>query len=59
MGLLRLILWGILFYLAYKVISSLLQPGSRKSEVRGNKQGKPSLDLRNQDVEDADFEDIK
>lgn len=58
MGLLRLILWGLLFYLAYKVITNLLQPGNHKSEVQGKKQGKPSLDLKNQDVEDADFEDL-
>lgn len=57
--LLRLILWGILFYLAYKIVSNLLRPGERKSEVRGQKSRNSSLDLSNHDVEDADFEDIK
>ena len=61
--LLRLLLWGILFYLIYKflgnVFRSIFGIGEHKNaEVKGR--GKDSsLNLDDQDIEDADFEEIK
>ena len=57
MRLLQLIIWGLFFYLAFKLIANIFKPEKREPEVKG-KPEKSSLDLRNQDVEDADFEDI-
>lgn len=58
MSLLRLLLYGLLFYFAYKVISNLFSGEKKKTQIRGNKKGRPPLDLSNEDVEDADFEDL-
>ncbi|HEX9652781.1 MAG TPA: hypothetical protein VGA99_03645 [bacterium] len=56
----RLLLYGIIFYLAYKILRALLHGRSAPhSEVRGKSESKPTLDLRNQDVEDIDFKEIK
>lgn len=56
----RLIFWGFLFYFGYKFIANVFRvSGNRKTEVKGARKGKSSLDLRNHDVEDADFEDIE
>jgi len=55
----RLLLFGIIFYLAFKVLRMLLRNSSRQTEVRGTGKTKPDLDLRNQDVEDIDFKEIK
>lgn len=58
MFLLRLILYGLLFYFAYKIVSKLFSSENKKIEVKGTKKGHPPLDLRNEDVEDADFEEM-
>ncbi len=59
---LKLIIWGLFFYFITKVVKSFKASlagtrGKNKVENSSEKQ-KPPLDLRNQDVEDADFEDI-
>ncbi len=63
MGLLRLIIWGLFFYFIIKMVKSVtasLLGNKNKDKVENSKgKQKPPLDLRNQDVEDADFEDIK
>ncbi|RMF57560.1 MAG: hypothetical protein D6743_18795 [Calditrichaeota bacterium] len=57
--LLRLILWGLLLYLAIKVFSGWLKDGGKpKSEIKGESKGNTPLDLSKLDVEDADFEDL-
>lgn len=56
----RLLIWGALFYFAFKLMSSFLRVlEDKKSKVRGSRKGNPPLDLSNNDVEDADFEDIQ
>jgi len=57
-GLLRLILMGLLIYLAYKLIKDVLKRSHREPEVKGNPQSKP-LNLDKADIVDADFEEIK
>lgn len=55
----RLIIWGLIFYLAYKLVTNLLSTSANsKTKVEGKSRNKP-LDLSDQDVEDADYEDIK
>lgn len=59
MSLLRLILFGLLFYLALKIIRSFLAEPRRNQQVKGRPNGRPPLDLSDADIEDADFEDLK
>ena len=56
----RLILFGFLFYFAYKLLSGVFRLFSTndKQEVKGESK-KPPLDLGNADVEDADFKDVE
>lgn len=58
MFLLRLLFYGLLFYFAYKIISNLFGDREKKTQIRGSKKSRPPLDLSNEDVEDADFEDL-
>lgn len=58
MSLLRLLFYGLLFYFAYKIITRLFSGEEKKTQVKGSKKGRPPLDLSNEDVEDADFEDL-
>ncbi|MCG8604067.1 hypothetical protein MJD09_03590 [bacterium] len=53
----RLLLFGLLFYMGYRIVTNLLKAPNPKSEVRGKKKTKP-IDLSKHDVEDADFEDL-
>ncbi len=53
----RLLFFGLLFYLGYKVVNNLLKAPERRGEVKGEQRTKP-IDLGKHDVEDADFEDI-
>ena len=58
---LRLIFWGILFYIGYKLLGRVVNNigGKSKQSVKSSgKENKP-LDLKKFDVEDADFEDVK
>ena len=62
MGLIRLLFWIFLFYFGYKLLANIIHSLSRpkqQDKVREQKQGKPSLDLKDEDVEDADFREIK
>jgi hypothetical protein len=61
--LLRIIIWCVLFYLAYKFIGNLFRSvfgvaGDEKVKVKG-KAKKTSLDVDEDDIEDVDFEEIK
>lgn len=58
MSLIRLILFGLLIYFAFKMINHFLNPPHKRTEIKGNRRGKPPLDLTNKDVEDADYEDL-
>ena len=53
----RLILWGLIFYLGYKLVKSWLEPNDRQPKVKGKPQNDP-LDLRDADIEDANFREI-
>jgi hypothetical protein len=54
---LKMLLYGILFYLAYKVFRNLGAPSRKKEEVQGEAENKP-LDLGDADIQDARFKDI-
>ncbi len=56
---LRLIFWGFVFYYGYRLLARVLGTltGSNKP-VENIQKKKPPLDLRDDDVEDVDFEDI-
>ncbi len=56
---LRLILFGMIFYLAYKILRALLLSSPKQTQVQGQNQGNPKLDLSAHDVEDIDFKEIK
>ncbi|MFQ5822437.1 MAG: hypothetical protein ACE5JB_00085 [bacterium] len=58
MFLFRLLLYGLLFYFAYKIVSYLFSGGEKKIDVKGSRKGHPPLDLHNEDVEDANFEEL-
>lgn len=61
--LLRLIIWGLLIYFFLKFVNNIVNmifgnSAERKSEVRG-RQKESDLNLNKEDIEDADFEELK
>lgn len=61
MSLFRLLVLAFLFYLGYKLfinVLRMLNSDKPKTRVHGTGKDNSPLDLSNQDVEDADFEDI-
>lgn len=54
----RLIVYGLLFYFVYKIVKNFIYGKEKKIEVKGTKKGNPPLNLREDDVEDADFEEL-
>jgi hypothetical protein len=57
----RFLFWALLIYLAYRIIKALVLGPPRQAppnQVQGKPKNRP-LDLSNQDVDDAKFEDIK
>ena len=54
----RWFLIGLVVYLGYRLFKGLNSQGVSKEDVKGQ-QKHESLDLRDSDVEDAHFEDIK
>jgi len=54
---LRLILWGLIIYLGYKLLKSWLEPREEQPNVKGKPQN-DALDLRDADIEDANFREI-
>ena len=57
----RFLFWALIVYLAYRIIKALVLGSSRPAppnQVQGKPKNRP-LDLSNQDVEDAKFEEIK
>ena len=57
MSLIRLIFWGVLFYLAYRVIKAMLHKKDSEPEVGGHQRTK-KLDIDDADIEDADYKEI-
>ena len=53
----RLILWGLIIYLGYKLVKSWFGPSDKQPSVKG-KPKKDSLDLRDADIEDANFREL-
>ncbi|MDZ7330892.1 MAG: hypothetical protein ONB31_02815 [candidate division KSB1 bacterium] len=56
---LRIILLGLLIYIALKLLKDFLMSPQQKIEVKGTPTNKKPLDLSDADIEDAKFEDIK
>jgi hypothetical protein len=59
MWLIRLIFWGLVLYLAYKLLSLFLRNAHNRPQVKGTPKPNSKIDLRNYDVEDVDFKEIK
>ncbi len=56
--LIRLLLLGIVFYLASKVLALIFKPSAQSDiEIKGESKSKP-LDLDENDVDDVDYKDI-
>ncbi len=53
----RMLLYGLLAYVAYKTIRNFRAKPEKKESVEGEQKADP-LDLKHADVEDAHFEDI-
>lgn len=58
MSLLRLIIYGLLFYFVYKFVKNFMKGKEERTEVKGNRKGNPPLNLREEDIEDADYEEL-
>jgi hypothetical protein len=61
--LLRLIIWAVLFYLIFKFLGKVFRSilgisQQERSEVKGKAKNE-SFKIDDQDIEDADFEEIK
>jgi hypothetical protein len=59
MSFFRFLIFGIIFYLLYKILRRLLIGAAKQPEVRGQSESKSKLDLSNHDVEDIDYKDLK
>ncbi|HDI51669.1 hypothetical protein DRQ15_00375 [candidate division KSB1 bacterium] len=57
MSIIRLIFWGLLFYLAYRVIKVMLHKKKSEPEVGGRPQTK-KLDFDDADIEDGEYKEI-
>ncbi len=57
MSLFRLLFWGILGYLGYKLVKNWIQPSKKDTEVHGKPESKP-LDIDESQIEDADFREV-
>lgn len=58
MILFRLLLYGLLFYLGYKLLVRLFEKNKNRQRVQGKARNTKPLDLNDADIEDADYEDI-
>jgi len=54
----RILVLGLLFFWAIKLVNSLLGSNKPRTEVRGKAKNKP-LDLSDEDIEDIDFKETK
>ncbi len=54
----RLILWLLLIYLAYRMVKNWLEGPVNKTQVKGKPKTSP-LDLHDADIEDANFREIR
>lgn len=63
MGIFRIIIFGLLFYLVYKIVKSLFQlimkPKKGEEEPRVQSGSKASSKINSKDIIDVEFEDIK
>ncbi len=57
MSLLRLLFWGILIYLGYKLVKNWSHPKDDDTEVHGTPKSNP-LDIDESQIEDADFREV-
>lgn len=57
--LLRLIFWALIFYLIYKTINKYFGPPETRDSVRDRKNKEPKIELRDSDIEDISFREIK
>jgi hypothetical protein len=55
---LRFLFTALVVYLGYRFLRGIWEKESRKEEIKGKSKSRP-LNLKNEDVEDADFEDIE
>ena len=54
----RLLIYVLIIYFVYRFIKGIWVKSPRRNEVKGQQKSKP-LDLSNEDVEDAHFEDVE
>ncbi len=58
MNFIRLIFWGIIIYLGYKLFKDIISPTKKDTKVKGKPKTKP-LDIDESEIEDAEFKEIK
>ena len=58
MVLIRFILLSLMFYLGYQFLRGMRGKPNKEGKVKGTQKNKP-LNLKDEDVEDAQFEDIE
>ena len=54
----RFLFTALVVYLGYRFLRGMWEKASRKEEIKGKSKSRP-LDLQDEDVEDAHFEDIE
>jgi hypothetical protein len=55
---LRYLIFALLLFWLFKLITSLLTPGKKEPRVTGKAKSKP-LDLSQEDIEDVDFKETR
>ena len=54
----RLLLLSLAGYFVYKYLKGFFIKEAQRDEVKGQQKSKP-IDLKNEDIQDAEYEDIK
>jgi Na+-transporting methylmalonyl-CoA/oxaloacetate decarboxylase gamma subunit len=59
MGLFRLIFYIVIIWLIARLIRTFFPVDNRNAQVQGHQKSAEPLDLKDADIEDADFEEIE
>ncbi len=57
MGLFRILFYGFLFYIGFKILAQIFNKISGETQVRGKPKSR-KLDIDESKIEDADFEEL-
>ncbi|MFQ6618838.1 MAG: hypothetical protein ACE5QV_09140 [Fidelibacterota bacterium] len=55
----RFLLLALLFYIGYRVFKNLFSPNTgEKTEIKGEAKGSENIDIEEDEIEDAEYDDL-